>query len=305
MGLAAVRAAQHAAGQRASGRLGVEDLDHRPSRQAAAWPPCPGRGQLVLQPGTRRLPAQPGRPDHPGHGTEPTQMPPSARQPLVTATRGDHRHVPRRPSRQQQRRRPVLHAAGLVVRRPVPLRGGGRASRNSAASTATAAGSSMRSGKPCPARERRASSAPACRIAARSWSLSGCRAVSPGVLVPSARPAAGVRASRADARAGPGTGPPPGRSLTRTAPGPAHPPASPADPDRAARAGVPPPVPVKPGARPPGHARQSGDVRPALGGLAGRQPWRGAGCVPARAQVPANRQARYRPRAHQAGPPGR
>ena len=138
----------------------------------------------------------------------------------------------------------------------------------------------MRSGKPCPARERRASSAPACRIAARSWSLRGCRAVSPGVLVPSARPAAGVRASRADARAGPGTGPPPGRSLTRTAPGPAHTPASPAGPDRAARGGVPPPVPVKPGARPAGHARQSGDVRPALGGLAGRQPWRGACCFP-------------------------
>jgi hypothetical protein len=138
----------------------------------------------------------------------------------------------------------------------------------------------MRSGKPCSARERRASSAPACRIAARSWSLRGCRAVSPGVLVPSARPAAGLRAARADARAGPGTGPPPGRSLTRTAPGPAHTPASPADPDRAARAGVPPPVPVKPAALRPGHARRSGDVRPALGGLAGRQPWRGAGCVP-------------------------
>ena len=166
------------------------------------------------------------------------------------------------------------------MRRPVSLRGGGRASRKSAASTATAAGSSIRSGKPCSARERRASSAPACRIAARSWSLSGCRALSPGVLVPSARPAAGVRASRADARAGPGTGPPPGRSLTRTAPGPAHAPASPADPDRAARAGVPPPVPVKPGARPPGHARQSGDVRPVTGGLAGRQPWRGAGWFP-------------------------
>ena len=89
-----------------------------------------------------------------------------------------------------------------------------------------------------------------------------------------------VRASRADARAGPGTGPPPGRSLTRTAPRPAHTPASPADPDRAARAGVPPPVPVQPGARPPGHAHQSGDVRPITGGLAERQPWRGAGWFP-------------------------
>ena len=182
--------------------------------------------------------------------------------------------TPRNSSGAGQSFMPLAWPCGVLFR----LRGGGRASRKSAASTATAAGSSMRSGKPCPARERRASSAPACRIAARSWSLSGCRALSPGVLVPSARPAAGVRAARADARAGPGTGPPPGRSLTRTAPGPAHPPASPADPGRAARAGVPPPVPVRPGARPPGHARQSGDVRPVIGGLAGRQPWRGAGC---------------------------
>jgi hypothetical protein len=162
------------------------------------------------------------------------------------------------------------------VRRPVPLLGGGRASRKSAASAATAAGSSMRSGKPCPARERRASSAPACLIAARSWSLRGCRARSPGVLGPSARPAAGLRASQADARTGPGTGPPPGRSLTRTAPGPARTPASPAGPI----APPVPPVPVEPGARPPGHARQSGDVRSVTGGLAERQPWRGAGCFP-------------------------
>ena len=172
------------------------------------------------------------------------------------------------------------HAAGLLVRCPLSFRGGGGASRKSAASTATAAGSSMRSGKPCPARERRASSAPACRIAARSWSLRGCRAVSPGVLVPSARPAAGVRAVRADAHAGPGTGPPPGRSLTRTAPGPARTPASPAVPGWAARADEPPPVPVTPGGRPPGQAHQPGDVRPVIRGLAGWQPWRGAGCVP-------------------------
>ena len=38
-------------------------------------------------------------------------------------------------------------------------------------------------------------------------------------------------------------------------------------------------VPV-PGARPAGHAHQSGDVRPIIGGLAERQPWRGAGCFP-------------------------
>ena len=107
---------------------------------------------------------------------------------------------------------------------------------------------------------------------------------------PSARPAAGVRASRADARGGPGTGPPPGRSLTRTAPGPAH---APASPDRTARAGVPPPVPVKPGARPPGHARQSGDVRPITGAWQSRS-HRGAACFPPW-QFPANRRARYRP----------
>lgn len=44
-------------------------------------------------------------------------------------------------------------------------------SRRIAASIATAAGSSMRSGRPCSVRERRASSAPACRMAARSSAL--------------------------------------------------------------------------------------------------------------------------------------
>ena len=137
----------------------------------------------------------------------------------------------------------------------------------------------MRSGKPCPARERRASSAPACRIAARSWSLSSCRALSPGVLVPSARPAAGVRPSRADARAGLGTGPPPGRALTRTAPEPAHAPGP----------------PLTPIARPAAAYRRwcrssrgraawsCAPVRrrsPCRRGLAGRQPWAGAGRVP-------------------------
>ena len=49
--------------------------------------------------------------------------------------------------------------------------GGAGVSRRIAASTATAAGSSMRSGSPCRARERRASSAPAWRMAARSPAL--------------------------------------------------------------------------------------------------------------------------------------
>ena len=48
-----------------------------------------------------------------------------------------------------------------------------RAVRSSAARTAIAAGSSTRSGSPCLSRERRASSAPALRIAARSSRLSG------------------------------------------------------------------------------------------------------------------------------------
>jgi hypothetical protein len=50
-----------------------------------------------------------------------------------------------------------------------------RAVRSSAARTAIAAGSSTRSGNPCLSRERRASSAPVLRIAARSSGLSGPR----------------------------------------------------------------------------------------------------------------------------------
>ena len=50
-----------------------------------------------------------------------------------------------------------------------------RAVRSSAARTAIAAGSSMRSGRPCRSRERRASSAPALRISARSSGLSDWR----------------------------------------------------------------------------------------------------------------------------------
>ncbi len=96
---------------------------------------------------------------------------------------------------------------------------------------------------------------------------------------PPVPPPASARHGRTRAR-GPGRDHPRGGHSHRPPPGPARTPASPADPDRAARAGVPPPVPVTPGARRPGHPRRSGDVRPAPGGLAGRQPWRGAGCVP-------------------------
>ena len=80
-------------------------------------------------------------------------------------------------------------------------------------------------------------SAPACRIAARSWSLRGCRALPPCVLVPSVRPAVGVPALRADARAGPGAGRPPGWSFTVTAPRASARASVPADPDRAAGTG--------------------------------------------------------------------
>jgi hypothetical protein len=50
-----------------------------------------------------------------------------------------------------------------------------RAVRSSAARTAIAAGSSIRSGSPCRSRERRASSAPALRISVRSSGVSGRR----------------------------------------------------------------------------------------------------------------------------------
>ena len=52
-----------------------------------------------------------------------------------------------------------------------PGDGSAGVSRRIAASTATAAGSSIRSGSPCRVRERRASSAPAWRMAARSAAL--------------------------------------------------------------------------------------------------------------------------------------
>ena len=50
-----------------------------------------------------------------------------------------------------------------------------RAVRSRSARTAITAASSIRSGSPCRTRERRASSAPALRIAARSSALSGAR----------------------------------------------------------------------------------------------------------------------------------
>jgi hypothetical protein len=64
------------------------------------------------------------------------------------------------------------YAAGFPSWRVLSLGGeGAGTSRRIAASIATAAGSSIRSGSPCLARERRASSAPACRMAARSSAL--------------------------------------------------------------------------------------------------------------------------------------
>jgi hypothetical protein len=150
----------------------------------------------------------------------------------------------------------------------------------------------MRSGKPCPARERRASSAPACRIAARSWSLSGCRAVSPGVLR-SARPAAGVRASRAGA--GPGTGPPPDLRIRQRPP--LAPIARPAPAARRrclcwCRCRVRVHLVIRAGpvtSAPPSGAWQDGSL-----------PWRGAGCVPRvrrsrRTGRPATGRGRIRP----------
>jgi hypothetical protein len=67
------------------------------------------------------------------------------------------------------------YAAGWLSSRVRSLVGVLRAVRSSAARTAIAAGSSMRSGRPCLSRERRASCAPALRISARSSGLSGWR----------------------------------------------------------------------------------------------------------------------------------
>jgi hypothetical protein len=72
----------------------------------------------------------------------------------------------------------VANAAGFLSSLLLSLgRRGAGMSRRIAASLATAAGSSIRSGNPCSTRERRASSAPTCRMASRSSSLrTGCRA---------------------------------------------------------------------------------------------------------------------------------
>ena len=58
--LAAAWAGQPAAGQRLAGRRGVQNLDHHPSLPGSVLAACPGKGQLVLQPGIRERPAQPG-----------------------------------------------------------------------------------------------------------------------------------------------------------------------------------------------------------------------------------------------------
>ncbi len=65
-----------------------------------------------------------------------------------------------------------VYAAGSLSSMILSLGGRGAGmSRRIAASIATDAGSSIRSGSPCRVRERRASSAPACRMAARSSAL--------------------------------------------------------------------------------------------------------------------------------------
>ena len=69
----------------------------------------------------------------------------------------------------------IAHAAGWVSSPVLSWLLVLRAVRSSAARTAIAAGSSTRSGSPCLSRERRASSAPVLRIAARSSGLSGPR----------------------------------------------------------------------------------------------------------------------------------
>ena len=91
--LIAARAAQHPAGQRDPGRRGVEDLDHRPSRQGSARPSRPHQGQLVLHPATPRRPPQPGTARSPGTGTWPTPGP-AARAPdsRSLTPRIAHRH---------------------------------------------------------------------------------------------------------------------------------------------------------------------------------------------------------------------
>ena len=83
------------------------------------------------------------------------------------------------PYRERRRRVPVTisaarlaYAAGSLSLLMLSLGCGGvGVSRRIVARTATAAGSSIRSGSPCSVRDCRASSAPACRMAARSSAL--------------------------------------------------------------------------------------------------------------------------------------
>ena len=107
------------------------------------------------------------------------------------------------------------------------------------------------------------------RAPGRSWAAGRCHGAWPSR--PSVPPSAPARYGQTRAR-GPGRDDPRDGHSQGPLPGSPRGPASPADPDRAARTGGLPPVPVKPGARPAGHAHQLGDVRPFIGGLAEREP---------------------------------
>lgn len=79
------------------GRRGVEDLDHRTSRQDRPGRLVCTRGQLVLQPATSQRPAQRRTAQWPGTGTEPdagTRRPAPNRRPLFL----DARHRMPRPA---------------------------------------------------------------------------------------------------------------------------------------------------------------------------------------------------------------
>ena len=136
------------------------------------------------------------------------------------------------------------------------------------------------------------------RAPGRSWAAGRCHGACSSR--PSVPPSAPARYGQTRTAGGPGRDHPRDGHSQGPLPGPPRAAASPADPDHAARTGGLPAVPVKPGARPPGHAHQSGDVRPIIGGLAERQPERGAGCFPRVRSVrrtgrPAIRRRRMRP----------
>jgi hypothetical protein len=95
------------------------------------------------------------------------------------------------------------YAAGFLSWLVLSLGGrGAGVSRRIAASLATAAGSSIRSGNPCLTRDRLASSAPALRTASRSWSvMAGCGAgARRSVFVPSFVPLPAFARLRVDTR---------------------------------------------------------------------------------------------------------